>query len=350
MTPRAIAIVVVAISACLLASCGRIQVQPAGPPIQSPLLQGDHARMADGYRLPLRVWEPEASPAAVVLGVHGFGDYGNAFAVLAGTLVDPGFAVIYAYDQRGFGATQRPGIWPGSDTLVSDLRTMVSLLRQRHPEQRLVLIAESMGGAVVLRALNESPALDIDGAALLAPAVWGPETQSWYQRLALWVLLRVAPGATLSGDNVADLGIRPTDDREVMRALSRDPLVQKRARIDTLDGVARLMGEALSHPYELHGSVLVLYGLLDQVIPPGPVCAWLKRLEAEAGDFLPRVVLYTGGYHMLTRYLGAGDTLADLAVWVQDPAAPLPAGEELELVEAAARVCGLPPRGRRRDR
>jgi len=329
----------------LLAACGRIQLQPAGPPVQEPELTDGQAVMADGYRLPMQRWDTEEPAKAVVLGLHGFGDHAGGFAAVSDTLLASGLATLYAYDQRGFGATQRPGIWPGGDTLVGDLRSVVSLLRDRYPERSLYLIAESMGGAVALRALTENPGLDVDGAVLLAPAVWGADTMPWYQRLGLWLMLRIAPGATFSGETVAQLGIEPTDDPEVRQALAEDPLVQTRVRVDTLRGLTRLMGDALEHPHRLDRSVLVLYGLHDQVIPPGPVCVWLERLAAEAGDARPRIALYPEGYHMLTRYLGAQDTLTDIAAWVENPNAEIPAGEELTLEAARDRVCALPPSG-----
>lgn len=343
---RSVPIVVFAtVLVFLLAGCGRTQLQPAGPPVQAPELLDGAAVMADGYVLPVRRWEADGTPEAVVLGVHGFGDYSDGFAPLSDPLAGAGLATLYAYDQRGFGATEQRGIWPGGDTLVADLRSLVELLRERYPDLPLYVIAESMGGAVALRAFTERPGLDVDGAVLLAPAVWGADTMPWYQRLGLWIMLRVAPGATFSADTVAHLGIDPTDDPAVMQALEEDPLVQRTARVDTMRGLTRLMGNALQHPHRLDGSVLVLYGLKDQVIPPGPVCAWLERLVEEAGDARPRFALYPEGYHMLTRYRGAEDTLKDIAAWVNDPDTELPRADELSLEDARDRICALPPRG-----
>jgi acylglycerol lipase len=329
-----------------LTACGHVQMQPAGPAIQEPVLGSRHAVMADGYRLPLHLWRSGDAPDFVVLGVHGFGDYGNGFAAMAEALVDAGNTAVYTYDQRGFGATERVGIWPGGDTLVDDLRVLAGLLRERHPDSPLYVVGESMGGAVILRGITEEPGLDADGAVLLAPAVWGPKAMPWYQRLGLRIMLRVAPGARFSGDSVAHLGIRMTDDPEVLRALREDPLVHRRARIDTLHGLGVLMGEALNHPLEFTQPTLVLYGLNDQVVPPGPVCEWFGRL-ALAGSDPPRVVLYPEGYHLLTRYRQAEQTLEDIAAWVRDPGADLPSGEQVSIQEARDRVCELHPKGRR---
>lgn len=345
MFRRVMFLLMLAALALLISACGEVQRQPAGAPAQQPVLTDSHAVMADGYVLPVHRWDKEDSAEIVVLGLHGFGDHGKNFDALSGVLVASGLATLYAYDQRGFGATRQPGIWAGGDTLVGDLRTVVDLLRQRYPERNLYLIAESMGGAVALRALTEPPGLDVDGTVLLAPAVWGARTMPWYQRLGLWIMLRIAPGTTFSGETVARFGVRPTDDAEVQRALKDDPLVQKVARVDTLHGVTRLMGEAMQHSHRLDRSVLVLYGLHDHVIPPGPVCAWLERLVAEAGDARPRIALYPEGYHMLTRYSGAEHTWVDIAAWIANPDTELPTGQELPMEAARDRVCALPPTG-----
>lgn len=330
----------------LLGACGRAQWQPAGPAVQEPKLQEDYAVMADGYVLPLHRWRPEPEPALTVLGVHGFGDYGAGFASVAQGVLEPGGGTVYAYDQRGFGATERPGIWPGGETLVEDLRVMVDLLRARHPDRPLFLVGESMGGAVALRALTEHPRLDVDGAVLLAPAVWESRTMPWYQRLGLWLMVRIAPGFIVSSEVAADLGIEATDDRAVMQALEADPLVRHEARIDTLQGLSDLMDAALQHPPGFAVPTLLLYGLNDQVIPPGPTCQWLQRLVDMDVEGI-RVVLYPEGYHMLTRYSRADQTLEDLAAWLVDPAAELPSSGEMTLSRARDMVCDLPPLGQR---
>ena len=76
-------------------------------------------RRATAPRLPLRRWLPEGKPRAVVLALHGFNDYSNAFADAGPVFAAHGIA-LYAYDQRGFGAAPAPGRWPGSRRLVDD--------------------------------------------------------------------------------------------------------------------------------------------------------------------------------------------------------------------------------------
>lgn len=336
-------VVLAALGLVLMLGCSASQPRLQ---VEQPEFDGEWVPMADGYRLPLRRWSPAGEPEAVVLGLHGFGDYGRAFTPLEPALVSAAGMALYAYDQRGFGATVNPGAWPGRESLVADARAMVALLRRRYPDIPLYVVGESMGGAIALLAQAEEGALDADAVVLLAPAVWGMDTMPWYQRISLWLARRLVPGLMLSGDSAGHLGIYPTDDPAVLQAMSEDPLVQGQASVRTLYGITTLMGDA-SRVAAIHRPTLVLYGLQDQVIPPWPVCRWLERLTAsDPGPSGFRVALYDDGYHMLTRYTGSDRVVADIAAWLEDIAAEGPPGA---LVSGAGRVpdraeevvCGL---------
>lgn len=164
-----------------------------------------------GESLAARVWGTPA-PRHIVLGVHGFNDYSQAFEPLAQHLVSELGATVYAYDQRGFGANPEPGVWRGADTLLADLRRIAAQVRQRHPGLPLTVVGESMGGALVWVAAGESPGLEADHIVLKAPAVWGADSMPWYQRLSLQFMNAVAPDMVFTGRGVQSLGITPTND------------------------------------------------------------------------------------------------------------------------------------------
>lgn len=328
---------VVAALCALLGACGEMQRQAAGPPQREPALLENHIIAHDGYRLPLLRWQPEGSTQRVVLAVHGYGDHAGAFEALKEPVVQATGTAVYAYTQRGFGDTRNAGLWPGRETLVNDLAMVVTLLRERYPERPLYLIGESMGGAVVLLALRDT--LDVDGAIVMAPAVWGLQTMPWYQRMGLWLGVRLFPGASFSGDATQRMmDIVPTDDPEVMRALQRDPLFWKRSRTDTLYYLTQLMTEALERGTGFPVPTLLLYGLKDKIVPQRPVCEWLKKVEATDPEHL-RTAIYPDGYHMLTRYTGSDTVLADIAAWLQNGRAALPSGQAREPKRARELVC-----------
>jgi acylglycerol lipase len=273
--------------------------------------------LADRTQLALRVW-PNVEPKMVVLGIHGFNDYSKAFDALGRELATHRQAVVYAYDQRSFGSNPNRGLWPGGAQLIADVREVTRQLKRDHPRLPLVVIGESMGGALVLLASSEPPGLEADQIVLKAPAIWGAETMPWYQRLSLNWLNAIAPDFTLTGRGLKTLGIKPTDDPQVSKDLSRDPLFIKETRVSSLYGVTQLMGQALHHPHSFPKPTLVLYGLNDKIIPPEPTCYWLTQLE-RSRDKLPEhlnFIIYPDGWHMLTRQLQARQVIQDIVDWL----------------------------------
>lgn len=310
----------IAASLLLAGGCAARQVTEPGPGPLPARLESGTARMDDGFRLPLHRWTPVGRPLAVVLALHGFNDYGNAFAGVGAHLAGQGILTV-AVDQRGFGAAPDHGRWAGSGRMVADAAGLVRLLGARYPGIPLYLLGESMGAAVALELLGGPEPPPVAGAILVAPAVWGRGAATPLLRLALELSARICPGCTATGEG---LDIRASDNLEMLRALGRDPLVVKATRLDTLRGLVGLMDGALGAAGRVRAPLLVQYGAHDQVIPRPALCRLLARLPAQSR----RVAFYTRGYHMLTRDLEGDRVRRDLAAWIRDGAAPLPSGEE----------------------
>ena len=115
------------------------------------------------------------------------------------------------------------------------------------------------------------------GIILVAPAVWSRDTMPYYQRAALWIAAHTFPGKRLTGDG---LDIKPSDNTEMLRALSRDPLVIKETRVDVLYGISNLMDEATLGINGFNTNTLVLYGKNDDIIPRNATTRDELRLRA----------------------------------------------------------------------
>ena len=294
------------------------------------MLVAEAWRAEDGRQMPLRRWLPDAMPRAVVIALHGFNDYGNAFADPAAYWAQQAGIATYAPDQRGFGASPYTGLWPGADVLADDLLQLTRLLRQRHPGLPIYWLGESMGGAVALAALSRSQEITAgpDGVMLSAPAVWGRASMPLSYRAALTLVSYSLPWMSFTGRG---LGIQASDNIPMLRRLGADPLVIKRTRADAIHGLVGLMDMAAASPGRLGKNpppLLVLYGLRDEVIPKPPVERFVASLDTAAQDGQARVALYDTGWHMLLRDLQAAKVWRDLAVWMQDTAAALPSGAE----------------------
>ena len=283
-----------------------------GPVKIEPRLTTDAVIAADGYRLPLRRWTPEPGvpTRAVILALHGFNDYSKSFDGPGGYFAGRGVAM-YAYDQRGFGATRDPGVWAGGDTLAADARAVLKLLVKAHPGSPVFLMGESMGGAAAVLALTSGEPLPVRGVVLSAPAVWGFETMDFWPRTALKLANAALPGMVATAP--PELNIRPSDNIAMLRALADDPLVIKGARVDALHGLTEMMGAALAALPRLDLPTLALYGAHEQVLPPEPVA---KARALLAANPKATVKVYPDGWHMLLRDLQAARVWEDAAAWI----------------------------------
>lgn len=295
-------------------------VAPTGPKIVEPSIAGDTLVMADGNERTFQAWLPAGEPQAVILALHGFNDYANAFAAPGEAWAARGIAT-FAYDQRGFGRDTKPGIWPGDEAMVDDALAALRLLQQRYPGVPVYLLGESMGGAVATLAAAHNPAPMADGLILVAPAVWARNTMPVSYRVGLWLGAHLAPSMTLRGSN---LEIWPSDNIEMLRAFSADPLVIKETRIDAVYGLVNLMDAAVVKPGDIALPTLVVYGANDQIVPAEPVGLFVAGLPPGS-----RVAVYEDGYHMLLRDLEARVVIDDIAAWITAPQTPLPSDAEV---------------------
>ncbi|NKB50440.1 MAG: alpha/beta fold hydrolase [Alphaproteobacteria bacterium] len=309
---------VIALTAC----APRLQsLGPDASQSMTPQLTADTITTRDGIALPVRSWLPEGAPQAVIIALHGFNDYGNAFADIGAFMADQDVAVL-AYDQRGFGAAPQPGIWPGRKKLTADFRDVLAAVRTAYPGVPVHAMGESMGGGVLMAAWAETP-YPIDSIILVAPAVWGRASMPFYQTAALFMSAYTTPWLRVTGGG---LKRQPSDNIEMLRALGRDPLVIKETRVDAVWGITNLMDAALVGAKKFDAPALILYGANDDIIPAN---ATLDMLESLPPPQRPRkVAIYDAGFHMLLRDLKAETAWRDILAWLDDPAGGLPSGAD----------------------
>ena len=250
----------------------------------------------------------EAGPDAVILALHGFNDYSNAFQDFAAYSRERNVAV-HAYDQRGFGVSPDRGRWPGTDRLTADLRSAVVRLRTIYGDRPLFVLGESMGGAVAILAAAGEEGLDVDGLVLSAPAVWGGPHMNLFYRLTLRITSTIAPAWTVTGRG---LDIQPSDNIDMLRALGADPLVIKATRTDAIAGLVELMDRALAAAPKLDRNLLLLIGEKDEIIPGGALDDFRSRLRDDSAT----AISYPEGYHMLLRDLQRARVFEDILLWV----------------------------------
>jgi alpha-beta hydrolase superfamily lysophospholipase len=134
-----------------------------------------------------RKWIAEASePDVVIIGIHGFCgasvDYANLGKHLLRRQPETG---LYAYEVRGQGSDPiyaRRGDIGSPDEWYQDLFAFTQLVREQHPDAKVVWFGESMGALIAAHAWGEAPASDppCDGLILSSPIVrFRDEIPAW---------------------------------------------------------------------------------------------------------------------------------------------------------------------------
>ena len=300
----------------LLSGCAPDFTKPGNPALSEPELLETSFISFDGTELPLRVWlNQDGLDAArsIVIAVHGFNDY-SKFIKNSSHYFNQHQIAVYAYDQRGFGNAPAKGRWSSTEAMTQDLKTLISLIAQKHPDLPIYLLGHSMGGAVVIQAMAGDKHPYVAGAILVAPAVWARSTMPFYQEGALWIVAHTIPWYTVTGEL---LDIKPSDNIEMLKEQGRDPLVIKETRYDTIYGLQNLMDAAYTAADNYSLKTLVVYGHKDEVIPKEPVLDAFRRFPIEPAD-KKQLILYENGYHMLLRDLEAENVMKDIVEWIND--------------------------------
>jgi alpha-beta hydrolase superfamily lysophospholipase len=305
----------------MLGGCTPLMVQQAGKApfgFTGPQLQQDAVVSFDGARLPLKEWDAPGEPWAVIVALHGMNDYANAFHLAAPWWAEQGVTT-YAYDQRGFGAAPGRGIWAGDDLMTEDLRTVASLVRRKHPNAVLVVMGESMGGAVAAEAFASDRPPTADRLVLLSPAVWGWKEQPIPNKTLLWFAANFTGPKVYTPPRWLTSKVSPSDNREELIAMGRDPLMIWGARSDTLYGLVTMMGRASDDMGAWSVPTAYFYGAHDEIIPRGAAVRAASQLRPGQ-----RTAYYAKGWHLLTRDRQGPVVWNDVLSFIRDPAAPFP--------------------------
>ena len=228
---------------------------------------------SDGTCLFYRYWFPpsEPEPEYVVLLLHGIGLHSGRYETTAAELNKSGIGV-YAVDTRGHGLScGRRGFIPTIAKENRDISAMLVTMRKDHPNAKLFLMAESMGGIFALNYAMAGPK-DLTGMILMSPVFKLARAQYWH-----WSALRFfvdyafrpnAPVVDLSPRVRAKSGnpaSKPNDNQPL------DALAFTRVSINYLMAIHKAILDWQIKAPQVHVATLVMEGEHDPVAKPGSV-------------------------------------------------------------------------------
>jgi len=268
---------------------------------------------ADGLRLHLQAWLPDAEPSTVLAVVHGYGDHGGRYRYLGEDMAARGHAV-YVFDLRGHGhsAGRRGHVERFADYLA-DTRVFLETVAAAAPGTPLFLVGHSLGG-LIAAAYAETRPEGLRGLILSSPflRLGAPPPASKVR--AAKVFSRVLPAFNIGNTlRAAEL----SHEQVVVDAYVTDPLVHHVATSRWAAEVLAAQEAALDGASRIVLPLLLLFSDADPVTDPQAT----RSLFAAAGSADKTEHSYDGYYHELFNETGRAAVFEDLAAWLTGRAA-----------------------------
>ena len=222
--------------------------------------------------------------------LHGLGNNCLVWRRVIPTLGRVGRVIVP--DLPGFGHSEPAR--GGGPHLVAYIATVIELIEKQARGRPVVLVGNSIGGAVALRVALDRPEL-IARLVLVDPAGVGRGIPEWWQLVRVYPVLRVfaSPALALAPPSalrrVVGLAYRTmafadpasVSDLSVSRFANRLDTGETLLRFLAIarDVVASFESEVQAHEHELACPVLVIWGREDRLVPLHDALALLERIE-----------------------------------------------------------------------
>lgn len=267
----------------------------------------DQWQTPDGQILYTCVWQPVIAPRAIILLVHGLGEYCRRYDHVCQAFTDAGF-IVYGFDHRGHGKSSGArGHIPSMEIALQDIRRFVQTLPKEHPDLPCFVYGHSMGGLMVLdygfkypqgvkgiisTSPGIRPTIPIPGAKL----VFGRMMKAFYPQFSL------NNGLPIDG---------LTRTVEVVKAYQNDPLTHDRISaalaVDMIDAGKWMLTQNGSYPLPL----LLFHGSADRLTDPAASQQFASQMQ---GDITMRV--WEGGYHELHNDPFREEVIGAIIEWI----------------------------------
>lgn len=219
----------------------------------------------DGFTIHTERYLPaDDDPKAVVLILHGYGEYFGRYKRVSQMLVEAGYAA-YGIDHRGHGRSSgKRALLETFDHSIGDIKMYIDEIKRHYPDKKLFLLGHSMGSLIGKNVLVKYQS-EFAGAILTGATLAGPKRIPRWKRVLGRILARIKP----------DIPIQPpldpaglTSDPEIMQEFL-DEKIQYKGWWKA--GMGRLMVDESERIQEdLHKitlPLLIMHGELDKAAP-----------------------------------------------------------------------------------
>ena len=255
-------------------------------------------------------WLPDGDVKAVLLVVHGLGEYSGRYMNVVDHFVPLDYAV-YALDHIGHGKSEGIREYVNKfEDYTDTLNTYFKMVKAWHPEKPIFLLGHSLGGLISTYYLLDHQA-DFKGAIISAPAIKIGDSVSPLTITMSKILAKIAPKAGVLALDASTI----SRDPEVVSTYANDPMVfhgktPARLAAEMLKAMMRVTAEVntITLPF------IVVQGSEDKLVDPGGA----RMLYDQAASTDKTIKIYEGMYHEVFNEPDRARVLGDVETWLAE--------------------------------
>lgn len=262
----------------------------------------------DGAELFFQSW-PKKSPQAVILGVHGLGEYADCYNFLAQGLEDTPYQLVMS-DLRGHGRSSGKRGVGGIDEFVRDIKLFYSLVKARFSGLPIFILGHSMGGLIVCKFLIRHSDAAFSGVVLSSPLMGIAVEVPAFKKKSAGVLAKVLPNLTLYNEIPLS---HLTLDKRIVQTYESDHLRHDRISAGLFSEMLQSIDYVFHQSDKIRGPLLLQQAGDDLVVSRGKGKELFDRLKIPDKEY----IVYEGYYHEIYNEVHREKPYEDLKRWLK---------------------------------
>ena len=251
------------------------------------------------------------------MAIHGYNDYSNSFKIPAEYLSKSNIFT-FSFDLDGFGRNDNSSFWFPLSVHKQVIKEELLKLKKKYPKKKIILLGESMGGAIVTSLMTNDRELPIDGAVLVAPAMWNFSESNFFKSLFMSLVSKLFPNLKVSSKGWVE--VQASDNQEVLKELSKDKYFIHHPNLKSLNGIIELMDESYKDAKKFFSqpsyNTLVVIPIKDEIVPRKPLIELLEATKIKSYDFSSNFLIFESNYHMILRDIKGDNVTEEIKKWI----------------------------------
>ena len=251
------------------------------------------------------------------MAIHGYNDYSNSFKIPAEYLSKSNIFT-FSFDLDGFGRNDNSSFWFPLSVHKQVIKEELLKLKKQYPKKKIFLLGESMGGAIITSLMTNDRELPIDGAVLVAPAMWNFSESNFFKSLFMSLISKLFPNLKVSSKGWVE--VQASDNQEVLKELSKDKYFIHHPNLKSLNGIIELMDESYKDAKKFFSqpsyNTLVVIPIKDEIVPRKPLIELLEGTKIKSYDFSSNFLIFESNYHMILRDIKGDNVTEEIKKWI----------------------------------